>query len=109
MIAAARRSTAKTSAYDAYDAEDHYGHGDLFPGGRIGRPLVGRGRRLMVRGGVVLLIALAGGWALLDEEATWRGWLQAATAAVSRAVDLGTAGPVKPTASVASTAPARHR
>jgi len=102
----ARRSTANTSAYDAYGAEEHYGHGDLFPGERIGRPLVGRGRRLMVRGGIVLLIALAGGWVWLDEEATWRGWLQAVTGAVSRTMDLGAAGPVKPTtASVATTAP----
>ena len=101
----ARRSTAKTSAYDAYDAEEHYGHGDFFPGERIGRPLVGRGRRLMLRGAVVLLIALAGGWVWLDEESTWRGWLQAVSAAVSRAVDLAAPGPVKPTtASVATTA-----
>src|SRR5262252_9916030 len=56
MIAPARRSNAEYS---------DYGYGEFLPGERIGRPL-GRGPGRAVLRGLIILIVLGGGWALVD-------------------------------------------
>ena len=71
MIAPARRSNAR---YSAFDADEHYGYGEFVPGERIGRPL-GRGPGKAILRGLVILIVLGGGWALVDGRATLPKWL----------------------------------
>jgi len=48
-------------------------HGVLLPGERVGPPLPGRGRAL-VRGGLLILLGLGGGWAVLTERVTLPDW-----------------------------------
>jgi len=110
MAARAQHSTA-TTAHGAYDADEYYGHGELLPGERVGPPLAGRGRKAMLRGATLILITLGlgGAWALLGDQQTWLGWLQAVTAAVSSSMDRKVSGPVERAASamVTTSAPAR--
>jgi hypothetical protein len=103
MRAPARHSTAQTG-YDALDADEHYAHGELLPGERIGPPLARTGGKAVFRG-VVLLIALGGGWALLGDRVSWPRWLLAEFEAVSASTDrrVGPVGPVEPAASRAAT------
>jgi len=85
MRAPARHSTAKTG-YGVPDADEYHAHGELLPGERIGPPLAGAGRRAM-RFGIIILIVLGGGWALLGDQVTWPRWLLAEIAAVSPSMD----------------------
>lgn len=103
MRAPARHSTAKTG-YDAFDADEHYAHGELLPGERIGPPLAGTGGKAVLRG-IIILIALGGGWALLDDQATWPKWLLAEIAALAPSLDRRVPEPVEPTASRAAATP----
>ncbi|KAB2917075.1 MAG: hypothetical protein F9K29_10485 [Hyphomicrobiaceae bacterium] len=73
MAARSRYSTARTD-YEAFDAEDRYGHDEFWPGERIGPPPSGNRGRAVLRVVVVLLIALGGGWALLGDPAAWPSW-----------------------------------
>jgi hypothetical protein len=85
MRASARHSTANTlrEALDA--AEEDYPHLELSPGERIVQPRAGTGRKAMLRG-VLLLIVLGGGWALLGDQ-TWPTWLLAEIAALSPSLE----------------------
>jgi hypothetical protein len=71
MIAPARRSNARAN-YSGFD--ETYGYGEFLPGERIGPPL-GRGPGRAILRGLVILIVLGGGWALLDAQATLPKWL----------------------------------
>src|SRR5215468_8921344 len=73
MIAPARRSSAQ-AAYNAFDTDEHYGYGEFLPGERIGRPL-GRGPGRAVLRGLIILIVLGGGWALVDGQVAVPKWL----------------------------------
>ena len=75
MTAHARHSTAKPAAYRAYDARADYALGELAPGDRIGPPSAGNRAKTVLRGGIVLLITLGGGWALLGDQPAWPDWL----------------------------------
>ncbi len=75
MTAHARHSTAKPAGYRAYDARVDYALGELGPGDRIGPPRAGNRAKTILRGGIVLLIMLGGGWALLGDQAAWPDWL----------------------------------
>jgi hypothetical protein len=68
MIAPARRSNARAE----YSAFDDYA--EFLPGERIGPPL-GRGPGRAVLRGLVILIVLGGGWALLDSQSALPKWL----------------------------------
>ncbi len=104
MAARDRHSTAKT-VYGAFDAEDDYAHDELWPGERIGPPPSGTGGKAMLRGVVVVLIALGGGWALLGDQATWPGW-QSIDTAVSSWMNRSAPEPVERAAlAVATTSP----
>src|ERR1700736_6235864 len=105
MTAPARHASASNSPYSAFDAEDEYAHRELFAGERVGPPLQGTGRKTILRG-LVLLIALGIGWALVGNVAIWPEWLPTA---VLRAIDAGMSRPVAPVVPIvpaASTAPA---
>src|SRR5262245_40874649 len=97
MRARTHHSTARTSTYGEFDADEPYAHSELIAGERVGPPLSRTGRKAMLRG-LLLLILLGGGWALLGDQATWSGWLQTVTAAVSSAMERMAPGPVGPTA-----------
>jgi hypothetical protein len=73
MIASARRSK--------FDADERYGYGEFLPGERIGPPL-GRGPGRAILRGLIILIVLGGGWALVDGRATVPKWLLDEIAAV---------------------------
>jgi hypothetical protein len=73
MIAPARRAHARAE-YSAFDGDEHYGYGEFLPGERIGPPL-GRGPGRALLRGLVILIVLGGGWALLDAQSTLPKWL----------------------------------
>jgi hypothetical protein len=94
MRAPARRSTA----YDAFDDDERYLHGELTAGERSGAPLARTGGKAILRG-VVILSALGGGWVLLGDQAPWSGWLPFDTAAVSSWLDRRVPGQVEPAAS----------
>ena len=70
MIAPARRASARAE-YSAFDAD---GYGEFLPGERIGRPL-GRGPGRAILRGLVILIVLGGGWALVDAQSALPRWL----------------------------------
>ena len=96
MAARARHSTART-AYGAFDAEDRYAHDELWPGERIGPPPSGSAGKTILRGVVLVLIALGGGWAVMGDQAAWRDW-RSIEAAVSSWVKRNVPGPVEPAA-----------
>ena len=66
MIFPARRSNARAE-YSAFD-------GEFLPGERIGPPL-GRGPGRAVLRGLIILIVLGGGWALVDGQVAVPKWL----------------------------------
>ena len=97
----ARRSTSR----HAFEADEHYLDDEFVPGDRAGPPLVRRRRKALLRG-VVILGALSGGWALLDDQASWPPWLQFDTMALSTWIDRNMRGPVEPAVpTVASASP----
>jgi hypothetical protein len=79
MIAPARRAHARAE-YSAFDGDEHYGYGEFLPGERIGPPL-GRGPGRALLRGLVILIVLGGGWALLDARSAVPKWLLSEIAA----------------------------
>ena len=97
MRASARRSPHPVS----YD-EDPYAPGELSAGERVGPPLVRRGRKAMLRG-LLLMVLLGGGWALIGEPATWPEWLRGKVAAISAAMERSP-GPPQQAASATVTA-----
>jgi hypothetical protein len=97
MRASPRRSPHPVS----YD-DDPYAPGELSAGERVGPPLVRRGRKAMLRG-LLLLVLLGGGWALIGEPATWPEWLRGKVAAISAAMERSP-GPPQPAASATATA-----
>jgi hypothetical protein len=70
MIFPARRSHSRAQ-YSAFDAD---GYGEFLPGERIGPPL-GRGPGRAVLRGLIILIVLGGGWALVDGQVVLPKWL----------------------------------
>jgi hypothetical protein len=96
MRAPARHSTANTlrEALDA--AEEDYPHLRLSPGERIVQAPAATGRKAMLRG-VIILITLGGGWALIGGQATWPGWLLAEIAALPALMESKAPQPVAPT------------
>jgi hypothetical protein len=101
MTAPARHAGARDPPYSACDAEDEYAHRELFAGERVGPPLHGSRRKTILRG-VILLIALGMGWALVSNAAILPEWLPAA---VLRAIEAGTSRPAAPAAQVTPVAP----
>ncbi|TMJ73323.1 MAG: hypothetical protein E6G91_09070 [Alphaproteobacteria bacterium] len=102
MATRARHSTSKTT-HDAFDADAHLAHGELWPGERIGPPLRRTRGKAMLRG-VIILIALGGCWALLGDQTTWPSWRSIETA-VSSWMNRSAPGPVEPTALAMTTSP----
>lgn len=90
MATRSRHSTA----YDAFDDEEQYGHGELMPGERIGRPLARSGRKAMLRG-LIILIALGGGWMLLAGQESWPDGLSAEIAAVFSSIERRVSAPAE--------------
>jgi hypothetical protein len=60
----------------------------------------------MLRGGIVILIALGGGWALLSNQVRWPDWLSVETAGVSPSVDRAMPPAEPATSAVTPTGPA---
>ena len=105
MATRARHSTSKTT-HDAFDADAHYAHGELWPGERIGPPLRRRRGKPMLRG-IIILMALGGCWALLGDQTTWPSW-QSIETAVSSWMNRSAPAPIEPAAlAMATSAPAR--
>ncbi len=102
MAVPALRSNAKTSAYLDFDSDEDYAPVDLYSGDRICPPRVGSGGNAMLRAYIVIFVALGGGWALLGNQATWQGWLRAATSAVSSSMNGGPPRSVELAASAAA-------
>lgn len=101
MAAPARHSATK-STYDAFDAEEHFAHRELFAGERVSPPLSRTGGKATLWFAVVL-IAIGGGWALLGDQASWPRWLLAETAAMFPSMDRKVPAPVAPVASAMTT------
>jgi hypothetical protein len=101
MSARARHSTAKT-VYGAFDAEERYARPELWPGERIAPPPSGSSGKVILRGVLVILLALGGGWALRGDWAIWSHW-QSIEAAVSSWMSRSVPEPVEPAASVVAT------
>jgi hypothetical protein len=66
------------------------------PGERIGGPLASARRKLILKAGVVGAIALGGGWAWLNHQATLSEWTAAAATAVSSALERNAPDPPAP-------------
>ena len=70
---------------------------DLYPeflaGERIGPPPARRGGKILLRG-IVVLIALGTGWAVLSGQVTWPAWLPTDMAAVWSSIDRRGPAPV---------------
>jgi hypothetical protein len=100
MTPRARHSTA-ILPFSALLAEEH--HEDAhWPGERIGSPQSGTRGKALLRGAVVIVIVLGGGWVVLGGHASWPTWL---TAAPSSWVDRKAPAPTAPAALPAKTSP----
>lgn len=100
MRVPAQHSNASTFAYGPYDADERYLHGELMAGERVGPPRVRTGRRALLRGIVVILIAFGGAWAVLGDPTTWpvrtwTEWLAGQIAAVTAESDRKIPAPVE--------------
>jgi len=95
MIAPARHSNADTSANCASNFDEDLALGELYTGERICQPPATTGGNAMLRGGILLLIALGGVWALLGNPGTWQGWLSAKIATTSLSMDRRAPGSVE--------------
>jgi len=95
MTVPARHSNAKTSANCASNFDEDFAPVELYTGERICPPPAATGGNAMLRRGIVLLIALGGGWALLGNPGTWQGWLSAKIATTSPSMDRRAPGSVE--------------
>jgi hypothetical protein len=89
MTARAFHSTANTPTYGDFDADEQDAHDEFLPGERLGPPLAGTHGKAMLRGAIVTLILLGGGWAVLSGRVTWSGWPPGETAGVFPSTDRG--------------------
>jgi hypothetical protein len=96
-----RYSTARP-AYDAFEADEQYGHGELLPGERIGPPLRRSGGKALLRG-LIILSTLGGGWVLLGGQPIWPEWLPSGIAALYSAMERHGAGSAEPVRSAMTT------
>ena len=77
MTAPAWHSTETAYAQSAFDDDEDYAHAEFLPGERIGPPLARSGRKAMLRSGILILIVLAGVWAVRGDHAILQEWLSA--------------------------------
>jgi hypothetical protein len=98
MRASARRSTAKPSAYGDFDFDE------LQPGERVGPPLGRTRRKAMLRGLLLVLMLLGGGWALLGDPGSWPARLLAEIAAPSASMDRNPVAPQQAASAMAAIA-----
>jgi len=70
-------------------------HGEFLAGERIGPPPASRGGRMVLRG-IVVLIALGAGWAVLSGQVAWPAWLPTDMAALWSSIDRRGPAPVAP-------------
>ena len=101
MAPRARTSTAR-HAYDALEADEQYGHGELLPGERIGPPLRRTGGKALLRG-LIIVSTLGGGWVLLGGKPIWPEWLPSEIAALYSAMERRGAGSAEPVRSAMTT------
>lgn len=87
MTLPAWHSNAKTTANCASNLDEDFAPGELYTGERICPPPATSGGYAMLGGGIVLLVALGGGWALLGNPVTWQGWLSANIETMSPSID----------------------
>lgn len=85
MAARARRSSART-AYDDMYGDQPYELGEFLPGERIGPPPPRSGRKIVLRG-IVLLAAAGGVWAFMSGQVAWPAWLPTDISAMLSALE----------------------
>jgi hypothetical protein len=106
MTVPARRLRASLAESDD-DFDEDFAAGEFYSGERVCPPPDGPGGIGLLRGAILILIALGGGWALLSYQATWRPWLAAGLAAVAPLIDpQGTAQVPAPLATASAAIPA---
>jgi hypothetical protein len=104
MTVPARRSRASLAESDD-DFDGDFAPGEFYSGERICPSPEGMAGGGLLRGLILIAIALGGGWALMSYPAAWRPWLAAGIAAVSAAVDARAPAPVEATAAAAVAPP----
>jgi hypothetical protein len=80
----ARHTSFVPSTYGSFDDGDH---GQVVPGERVGPPLAGTGGKIVRRGGIILLLAFAGAWAMHGERPAWPDRLASNLAAMARSLE----------------------
>jgi hypothetical protein len=80
----ARHAPFIPSTYDTFDPSDH---GEVVPGERVGPPIARAGGKIVLRGGIILLIAFAAAWAMLGERPGWPDRLASKIAAMARSLE----------------------
>ena len=103
MTVPVRRAHAVPAESDD-DLENAFAPREFYSGERI-CPEPERMGGSVLRGLLVIAIALGGGWALISYQAAWRGWLAAELATVSSAIDQHAPAPVAATATAAVAPP----
>ncbi len=99
MTVPARRLRALPADLDD-ELEDDFAPREFYSGERI-CPEPERMGGGVLRGILVIALALGGGWALIGYQATWRGWLAAELASFSSAIDQRAHAPVEAAAATA--------
>jgi hypothetical protein len=99
MTVPARRSRASLVEPDE-DFDEDFATGEFYSGERVCLPPDGSGGIGLLRGAILILIALGGGWALMRYQAVWRPWLAAELAAVAPVIDPKVPAPVATAAAV---------
>ncbi len=90
MTVPARRARASLAESDEDfddDFDEEFAAGEFYSGERVCPPPEGMRGGGLLRGILVILIALGGGWALISHQAVWRPWLAAELAAVAPLID----------------------
>jgi len=106
MTVPARRLRASLADSDD-DFDDGLAPQELYSGERVCPPPERFGGIGFLRGAMLTLLALGGGWALISYQATWRPWLAAGLAAVAPLIDpQGTTQGPAPLEAAAAAAPA---
>ena len=103
MTVPVRRAHAVPAESDD-DLEDAFAPREFYSGERI-CPEPERMGGSVLRGLLVIAIALGGGWALISYQAAWRGWLAAELATISSAIDQHAPAPVAATGKAAVAPP----